>query len=103
MARCQRGWKSEIRRHSRLKELLLALKAVYGPQSSSTFPLLNVDGPALITDKPAILNRWAEHFSAVLNSPAYINAETIARLPQVETNTDLDRPPSEEEVKKATK
>ena len=56
----------------------------------------------LITDTPAILNRWAEHFSAVLNRPADINAEAIARLPQVETNTDLDRPPSEE-VKKAIK
>ena len=80
-----------------------ALKEVYGPQSSSTSPLLNVDGTTLITDKPAILNRWAEHFSAVLNRPADINAEAIARLPQVETNTDLDRPPSEEEVKKAIK
>ena len=80
-----------------------ALKEVYGPQSSSTSPLLNVDGTTLITDKPAILNRWAEHFSAVLNRPADINAEAIARLPQVETNTDFDRPPSEEEVKKAIK
>ena len=80
-----------------------ALKEVYGPQSSSTSPLLNVDGTTLITDKPAILNRWAEHFSAVLSRPADINAEAIARLPQVETNTDLDRPPSEEEVKKAIK
>ena len=61
------------------------------------------DGITLITDKPAILNRWAEHFSAVLNRPADINAEPIARLPQVETNTDLDRPPSEEEVKNAIK
>ena len=62
-----------------------------------------MDGTTLITDKPAILNRWAEHFSAVLNSPADINAEAIARLPQVETNTDLDRAPSKEEVKKAIK
>ena len=45
----------------------------------------------------------AEHFSAVLNRPADINVEAIARLPHVETNTDLDRPPSEEEVKKAIK
>ena len=66
-------------------------------------PLLNVDGTTLITDKPAILNRWAEHFSAVLNRPADINAEAIACLPQVETNTDLERPPSEEEVKKPIK
>ena len=34
-----------------------ALKAVYGPQSSSTSTLFNVDGTTLITDKPAILNR----------------------------------------------
>ena len=61
------------------------------------------DGTTLITDKPAILNRLAEHFSAVLNRPADINAEAIARLPQVETNTDLDRPLSEEDVKKAIK
>ena len=57
----------------------------------------------LSTDKPAILNRWADHFSAVLNRQADINAEVIARLPHVETNTDLNRPPSEEEVKKAIK
>ena len=80
-----------------------AMKAVYGAQSSSTSPLVSVDGTTLITHKPAILNRWSEHFSAVLNRPAGINAEAIARLPQVETNTDLDRPPSEEEVKKAIK
>ena len=80
-----------------------SLNAVYGPQSSSTFPLLNVDGTTLITDRPAILNRWAEHFRAVLNRPANINAEAIARLPQVETSTDLDRPPNEEEVKKTIK
>ena len=33
-----------------------ALKAVYGPQSSSTPPLLNVDGTTLITDTIGILN-----------------------------------------------
>ena len=31
-----------------------ALKAVYGPQSSGTSPLLNVDETTLITNKPAI-------------------------------------------------
>ena len=62
-----------------------------------------MDGTTLITDKTAILNRWAEHFSAVLNRPTYINAEAIARLPQVEINSNLDRAPSEEEVKKAIK
>ena len=74
------------------KRFFDALKAVYGSQSSNASLLLNVDGTTLITDKPAILNRWAEHFSAVLTRTADINAESIARLPQVETNTDLDRP-----------
>ena len=46
---------------------------------------------------------WAEHFSAVINIPENINPKAIARLPQVETRTDLDRPPSEAEVKKAIK
>ena len=62
-----------------------------------------MDGTTFITDKPAILNRRAEHVSAVLNRPVDVNAEAIASLPPVETNTDLDRPPSEEEVKKAIK
>ena len=76
-----------------------------GPQSRLyvCILMLNVNGTTLTTDKPTILNMWAEHFSAVLNRPADINAETIARLPQVETNTGLERPPSDEEVKKAIK
>ena len=74
-----------------------ALKAVYGPQSWSTSTLLNVDGTTLITEQVG------GHFSAVVNRPADINAEAIARLPQVETNTDLDRPLNEEEVKKEIK
>ncbi len=62
-----------------------------------------MDGTTLITDKTVILNRWAEHVSAVLNRPGDINAEANVRLAQTKTNTDLDRPPSEEEVKKAIK
>ena len=54
-----------------------ALKAVYGPQSSSTSPLLNVDGTTLITDKPAILDRYVGGaFYTVLTRAADINAET---------------------------
>ena len=55
------------------------------------------------TSRQAALPRWLYSLSAVLNRPADINAEAIARLPQVETNIDLERPPSQEEVKKAIK
>ena len=38
-----------------------ALKTVYGPQSSGTTPLLSAVGTSLLTDKEAVLKRWAEH------------------------------------------
>ncbi len=39
----------------------------------------------------------------MLNRPAAINEEAIARLPQLATNQQLDIPPSSEEVSKAIK
>ena len=78
-----------------------ALKAIYGPVSSGTSPLLSADGSSLLTDRTQILERWAEHFSSVLNRPSSINDEAIARLPEMETNHELDQPPTEQEVRKA--
>ena len=60
-----------------------ALKTVYGPQSSGTTPLLCADGTSFLTDKEAIVKRWAKHFDSVLNRPSYINDDAINRLPQV--------------------
>ncbi|CAJ0940211.1 unnamed protein product [Ranitomeya imitator] len=80
-----------------------ALKAVYGPQSSSSSYLLNADGTKLLTERKQILERWAEHFNNILNRPANINDEAIARLPQVEINKELDVLPSGDEVRKAVK
>ena len=36
-----------------------ALKTIYGPQSSGTTPLLSAVGTSLLSDKEAILKRWA--------------------------------------------
>ncbi|BHF84823.1 hypothetical protein SprV_0902797500 [Sparganum proliferum] len=41
-----------------------------------------------------ILQRYAEHFRGVFNRPSTILNAAITRLPQVETNVDLDLPPS---------
>ena len=78
-----------------------ALKAVYGPQSHGTSPVLSADGSKLITEKEDILKRWAEHFSSVLNRPSSVNFEAIACLPQVSINYSLAAAPTDAEVLKA--
>ena len=85
------------------KRFYHALKAVYGPQSSGATPLLSADGATLLTEKSRILERWAEHFQAVLNRPASINDQAIEYLPQVEVNYSLDDPPTVQEVAEAIK
>nr|VZI32278.1 unnamed protein product [Spirometra erinaceieuropaei] len=71
--------------------------AVYGPPTKGTSPLLSADGSTLMTEKEHILQRWAEHFRGVLKRPSAISDAAIDRLPQVETNVDLDLPPSLQE------
>ena len=73
-----------------MKKYFHALKTVYGSQSSGTTPLLSADGTSLLTDKEAILKRWAQHFDGILNRPSSINDEAINRLPQVECNPLID-------------
>nr|VZI49661.1 unnamed protein product [Spirometra erinaceieuropaei] len=75
------------------KNFFSAIKAVYGPPTKDTAPILNTDGSTLLTEKTQILQRWAEHFQCVLNRPSTISNAAITRL-QVETNVDLDLPPS---------
>ena len=78
-----------------MKKFFDALKTVYGPQSSGTTPLLSADGISLLTDKEAILKRWAEHFDGVLNRPSSINDECTYRVapivPPYTTNEAINR------------
>ncbi|BHF69953.1 hypothetical protein SprV_0301300000 [Sparganum proliferum] len=80
------------------KNIFSAIKAVYGPPTNDNAPLLSADGSTLLTEKTQILQRWAEHFRDVLNRPSTISNAVINRLPQVETNMDLDLPPSLQET-----
>ena len=86
-----------------MKNFYSALKAVYGPTSAGSSPLLSADGNTLISDKEKILGRWAEHFNSVLNRPSSVNKEAISRLPQVPVDNSMADPPSEAEVTKAIK
>ena len=80
-----------------------ALKTIYGPQSSGTTPLFSADGISLLTDKAAILKRWAEHFDNVLNRPSSTSDEAVNKLPQVECNPLLDELPTVSETVKVIK
>ncbi|BHF83380.1 hypothetical protein SprV_0902652200 [Sparganum proliferum] len=59
------------------------------------------DGSTLLTEKTQFLQRWVEHFRGVLNRLPTISDAAIDRLPQVETNVDLDLPPSLQETIRA--
>ncbi|VDL90056.1 unnamed protein product [Schistocephalus solidus] len=72
-----------------IKNIFKAIKAIYGPCIKGTTPLLSSDGTKLLTEKSQILKRWAENFRSVLNC-----SSAIDRLPQMDTNNDLDLPPS---------
>ena len=73
------------------------------PRAQEPTLLLSADRTSLLTDKEAILKRWAEHFDGVLNRPSSINDEAINRLPQLECNPLLDELPTVSETVKAIK
>nr|VZI37120.1 unnamed protein product [Spirometra erinaceieuropaei] len=94
----------EIQGHAdrnKWKNFFSAIKAVYRPPTKGTALLLSANGNTLLTEKTKILQRWAEHFRGVLNRPSAISDAAIKRLPQVETNMDLDLPPSLQETIRA--
>nr|VZI41339.1 unnamed protein product [Spirometra erinaceieuropaei] len=76
------------------KDIFAAIKTVYGLPTKGTAPRLSADGCALLTEITQILQRSAEQSRDVLNRPPTISEAVIARLLQVETNDDLDLPPS---------
>ncbi|BHF63258.1 hypothetical protein SprV_0200625000 [Sparganum proliferum] len=83
------------------KNFFSAIKDAYGPPTKSTAPRLSADGSTLLTEKTQILQRWAEHFRGVLTRRPTISDAAIDRLLQVETNVDLDLPPSLQETVRA--
>ncbi|BHF71810.1 hypothetical protein SprV_0401487000 [Sparganum proliferum] len=77
------------------------IKAVHSPPTKATAPLLSADDITLLIEKAPILQRWAGHFRGVLSRPSTISEAAIARLPQAETNADLNLPPSLHETIRA--
>ena len=57
----------------------------------------------LIKDQEGVRNRWAEHFSTLLNRPSTVDSTPLEQVPQQPTLNDLDLPPSMDELTKAIK
>eukprot|EP00914_Ancora_sagittata_P004859 GHVO01010160.1.p2 GENE.GHVO01010160.1~~GHVO01010160.1.p2 ORF type:complete len:144 (+),score=24.86 GHVO01010160.1:209-640(+) len=85
------------------KTLFDGLKAVYGPTSRGSSPLLSADRENLLHDQSSLLARWVEHFDGVLNRVSAVSDEALDEVPQRPTLEDLDRPPSLPETLKAIK
>nr|VZI43750.1 unnamed protein product [Spirometra erinaceieuropaei] len=89
------------RQHQDLFDDNDAAITVYGPPTKDTAPFLSADGRTLLSEKTQILQRWADHFRGILHCPFVISDSAIDSLPQVETNVDLDIPPSLQETIRA--
>ncbi|VDM04307.1 unnamed protein product [Schistocephalus solidus] len=81
-----------------MKNCLKDSKAIYGPCIKGFAPLLSPDGRTLLTEKSQIQKHWADHFRSFLNCSSAISDAAIDRLPQMDTNNDLDLPPSQPET-----
>ena len=85
------------------KSFFQGLKKVYGPKKRSTAAIKDQQGTTLITDKPKILDRWAEHFNGVLNQVSDFDDTVLDEIPQLPVNMALDEAPTLAETKSAIK
>ena len=73
-------------------------KRIYGPQMRQTAPVRSADGQTLHRNKTDIIARWAEHFDALLNVETPTDHSCLDDLPTLPCLTELDNPPTFEEV-----
>ena len=78
-----------------------AIKSAYGPVKNSFAPLQSEDGQVLHKDSNAILGRWTEYLSTLLNHQNPCNDAFIGELPIRPPIPELEDPPTYEEITKA--
>ena len=76
------------------------LKTIYGPTKHNLAPVRSLRGE-LLKDKHAILNRWAEHFSTLLNHRNPTVPNILDEIPVRPQATEMDDLPSFSETLKA--
>ncbi|KAI8440933.1 hypothetical protein MSG28_009230 [Choristoneura fumiferana] len=80
------------------------IQSIFGPRVRTTAPLYSKDRQNRVTDKDAVLKRWAEHFNEVLNPNALsANLSYIDSLDELPVSQQLDEPPTFEEFTEAVK
>nr|VZI25041.1 unnamed protein product [Spirometra erinaceieuropaei] len=84
-----------------MEELLLSVQGCLRSPSQSNNSSVQRRRQYTTHREDKILQRWAEHFRGVLKRPSTISDAAVARLPQVETNADLDLPSSLHETIRA--
>lgn len=84
-----------------MRTFYAGLRQIFGPEISGIAPLRTVDGSRLLHDRDEILERWASHFSSVLNQPSRISQQAIDEIPQMPTISQMSDLPSNSEVGKA--
>ena len=80
-----------------------SIKTIYGPSSRTITPVKTSDGNTLLKEKQEILNRWAEHFSTLLNHHNEADINITESLPQLMPLQVLDETPTFIEVIQAVK
>ena len=74
------------------------LKAIYGPQANGSSSILSADAETQLTEPSRILERWAEHFSDVLNRPSTISQAAIDNFAQRQLMDELAYRPTHDET-----
>ena len=77
-----------------------APKVIYRPSHQIQSPLHYLDGSTPLINKEAILQRWSEHFEGLFGNRRTVQESSLARVPQVDMNLELDDPPTREEIRK---
>ena len=91
----------EIQRHAddnNTHAFYEAVKSLYGPLKRNIAPVRSADGSILFKDKQQILERWAEHFHALLNATNPADPSILNALPDLPPVLALDEPPKFTEV-----
>ena len=79
------------------------LKAIYGPQANGSPSILSAGAETRLTEPSRILERWAEHFSDVLNRSSTISQAAIDNIAQRPLMDELAQRPTLDETTAAIK